>query len=112
MVQLAESLKTRLPRLILSNTNAIHMDYIFEQYPWIHAFDAHVLSHEVGLLKPDAAIYQHALSKCGLVAERTVFLDDLAANVEAARRVGLRAIHFQNAEQARAELTKLGVAPI
>lgn len=112
MVQLAESLKTRVPRLILSNTNAIHMDYIFEQYPWIHDFDAHILSHEVGLLKPDAAIYEHALGKCGLTAERTVFLDDIAANVEAARRVGLRAIHYQNAEQARAELTKLGVAPI
>ncbi len=33
MIALAESLKTRLPRLLLSNTNAIHMDYIFERLP-------------------------------------------------------------------------------
>jgi putative hydrolase of the HAD superfamily len=112
MIALAESLKTRVPRLVLSNTNAIHMDYIFQHYTFLNDFDAHVFSHEVGLLKPDAAIYEYALKKYGLAAERTVFLDDLSANVEGARRVGMQAIHYQNPDQARAELTKLGVSPI
>jgi glucose-1-phosphatase len=112
MVALAESLKNRLPRLILSNTNAIHMDYVFEHYPFLQDFDAHVLSHEVGLLKPDPAIFQRALRTSGLTASRTVFLDDIAANAEAARHVGMQAIHYQNPDQARAELTKLGVSPI
>jgi HAD superfamily hydrolase (TIGR01509 family) len=112
MIALAESLKTRVPRLILSNTNAINMDYVFDRFPFLHDFDAHILSHEVGLLKPDLAIYQLALKKHGLTAARTVFIDDLAANVEAARRVGLQAIHFQDVGQAREELTKLGVSPI
>jgi FMN phosphatase YigB (HAD superfamily) len=112
MIALAEALKTRVPRLLLSNTNAIHMDYIFEHYPFLNDFDAHVLSHEVGMLKPDAAIYRYTLEKYGLAAERAVFLDDLAANVEAARRVGMIGIHYQNPDQARAELTKLGVSPI
>lgn len=112
MVALAESLKTRVPRLVLSNTNAIHVDYVLEHYPFLNDFDAHVFSHEVGYLKPDAAIYQHALTKYGLTAARTVFLDDIASNAEAARRVGMQAIHYQNPDQARAELTKLGVSPI
>jgi len=112
MVALAESLKNRLPRLILSNTNAIHMDYVFEHYPFLQDFDAHVLSHEVGLLKPDPAIFQHALRTSGLTAARTVFLDDIAANAEAARHAGMQAIHYQNPDQARAELTKLGLSPI
>jgi putative hydrolase of the HAD superfamily len=112
MIALAESLKTCLPRLVLSNTNAIHIDYILEHYPFLNDFDAHVFSHEVGLLKPDAAIYRHALDKFGLTAARTVFLDDLMANVDGARRVGMQAIQFQNPEQARAELTKLGLSPI
>jgi putative hydrolase of the HAD superfamily len=112
MVALAESLKTRLPRLILSNTNAIHMEYIFEHFAWIRDFDAHVLSHEVGLLKPDAAIYEHALRTCGLQAARAVFIDDISANVEGARRVGLQAFQYESVEQVRAELTKLGIAPI
>jgi epoxide hydrolase-like predicted phosphatase len=112
MVALAESLKTRVPRLALSNTNAFHAEYFLEHYPFLNDFDAHVFSHEVGLLKPDAAIYQYALDKYGLTAGRTVFLDDMAANAEAARRVGMQAIHFRDSEQARAELTKLGVSPI
>jgi FMN phosphatase YigB (HAD superfamily) len=41
-----------------------------------------------------------------------LFLDDLTANVESARRVGMIGIHYQNPDQARAELTKLGVSPI
>lgn len=112
MIALAESLKTRVPRLLLSNTNAIHMDYIFEKYRFLDDFDAHVLSHEVGLLKPDPAIYRYTLEKYGLAAERTVFVDDLAPNVEGARRVGMQAVHYQNPDQACAELTKLGVSPI
>lgn len=112
MITLAESLKNRLPHLLLSNTNAIHMDYVFEHYPFLRDFDAHILSHEVGLLKPDPAIYRHAVTKYGLTAARTVFIDDISANAEAARQAGLQAIHFQNFDQARAELTKLGVSPI
>ena len=112
MVALAESLKTRVPRLVLSNTNAIHIDFVLERFPFLNDFDAHVFSHEVGLLKPDAAIYLYTLGKYGLTAGRTIFIDDMAANADAARRVGMQAVHFQDFDQARAELTKLGVSPI
>jgi len=112
MVALTKSLHQRLPRLVLSNTNAIHVDYVLEHYPFLHDFDAHVFSHEVGLLKPDPAIFQHALQKYGLTAERTVFVDDIAANADAARRLGMKAVHFNNPDQARTELTNLGISPI
>jgi FMN phosphatase YigB (HAD superfamily) len=112
MIELAAGLKGRLPRFILSNTNAIHMDYIFAHYSFIHEFDGHILSHEVGLLKPDARIYELALNKFGLTAEQTAFIDDIIANVEGACAVGLHGIHYENAAQVRRELTKLGVTPI
>jgi putative hydrolase of the HAD superfamily len=112
MVALAEALRARLPRLILSNTNAIHIEYILEHYPFVHDFDAHIFSHEVGHLKPDAAIYEWTIKKYGLTAGRAVLIDDLAANVDGARRAGWQAILYQDAEQVRAELTKLGVVPI
>jgi len=112
MLQLAGELATRLPRLILSNTNALHINYIFEHYPVLKKFDAHVFSHEVGLLKPDAAMYQLALEKSDAEAGRTLFIDDLQANVDGARAIGMRAIQFESAEQVRLELTKLGVSPI
>ena len=112
MLKLAESLATRLPRLLLSNTNAIHMQYVFEHYPMLQEFDTHILSHEVGLLKPDRAIYELTLRHSGLEAGRTLFIDDIHANVEGARAVGMRAIQFQDVGQVRQELTKLGVAGI
>ena len=112
MIELATTLDGRLPRAILSNTNALHIEFIFARFPVIRKFGAHILSHEVGWLKPDATIYRVALDSCGWNAERTLFVDDLPANVEGARTVGMRALQFESAEQVRRELTKLGVAPI
>ncbi|HUJ11130.1 MAG TPA: HAD family phosphatase [Verrucomicrobiae bacterium] len=112
MIALAESLKNRVRRLVLSNTNAIHMDYILERFPFLNDFDGLVLSFDVGLLKPDPGIYKYALEKYRLTPGRTVFIDDMAVNVEAARGIGLQVIQFCNADQARAELTKLGLSPI
>lgn len=112
MIELAQSLATRRPRLLLSNTNVIHADFFLERYPWINEFDAVILSHEVGLLKPDAAIYRLAVERTGVPAERVVFIDDLSANVQGAQAAGLQAIHHQSPEQTRAELTKLGVLSI
>ncbi|MEI6085451.1 MAG: HAD family phosphatase, partial [Verrucomicrobiota bacterium] len=112
MIELAQSLATRRPRLILSNTNVIHADFFLERYPWINDFDGVILSHEVGLLKPAAAIYELAVKQTGVPAARVVFIDDLSANVQGARAAGLQAIHHQSPEQTRAELTKLGVLSI
>ncbi len=68
---LAMNLKGKLPRVILSNTNALHMEYVFREFPVIRDFDGHILSHEVGLMKPDARIYELTLRRYGLAAERT-----------------------------------------
>ncbi len=52
-------------------------------------FDDIVDSHEVGLRKPNSAIYELALTRLNAEAARTAFLDDVASNVEAAERVGM-----------------------
>ena len=88
------------------------MQYINERFPLLQEFDAQILSHEVGLLKPDPAIFELTLRHCGLEADRTLFIDDLRANVEAARALGMSAIQFESAEQIRAELTNRGVLSI
>lgn len=111
-IALAAALAGAWPRYILSNTNAIHVDYISRQFAFFREFEGYVLSHEVGLLKPDAAIYELTAQKFGLQPAEAVFVDDLAENVAGARATGMRAIHFQNAEQVRQELTKLGITPI
>jgi putative hydrolase of the HAD superfamily len=112
MLELAAGLAPRRPRIILSNTNAIHMSYVHEHFPQIREFDDQVLSHEVGLLKPDRAIYELTVRRSGCEAARMLFIDDLQANVEGARGAGMQSIRFEDVEQLRQELTKLGVPTI
>ena len=52
-------------------------------------------SHEVGMRKPNPAIYQLTLDRLGVEATRAAFLDDLHANVVAASAVGLHGIHVE-----------------
>jgi epoxide hydrolase-like predicted phosphatase len=71
------------------------------------AFDALVISAEVGMAKPDPRIYHLALEQLGVAASESVFLDDFPENVEGARAVGMHAIHFTRPEQALQELKQL-----
>jgi putative hydrolase of the HAD superfamily len=109
MLALAMSLKGKLPRVMLSNTNELHLDYLRKNYPVLEDFDGHVFSCKIGLLKPDAPIYEYALRQYGLRGATTVFIDDLAPNVAGAQAAGLQAFQYQNPAQVRQELTKLGV---
>jgi len=68
-----------------------------------------VVSGTEKLIKPDPAIYRLALARWGVAAADTVFIDDNAANVEGARRVGMHAIHFTGEPALRPELRGLGL---
>lgn len=71
------------------------------------AFDAMIISAEVGVMKPDARIYHLALEKLGAAPGESIFVDDFIENVEGAREIGMTAIHFRQPEQALAELKLL-----
>jgi putative hydrolase of the HAD superfamily len=61
-------------------------------------FDAIVVSSQVGLCKPDPRIFQLCLDRLEIAAGDALFVDDKAANVEAAARLGLRVLHFSSAD--------------
>lgn len=67
-------------------------------------FDAFVESAVVGLRKPDPRIYRHACDELGVSPEASIFLDDIGANLKAARALGMHTIKVDSAEQAIAEL--------
>lgn len=71
--------------------------------------DGAIFSYQVRMIKPDAEIFQALFKKYGLTPEESVFLDDLPANVEGARAVGMKGIVFTNLKDALVELQKLGV---
>jgi epoxide hydrolase-like predicted phosphatase len=61
----------------------------------------------VGMRKPDPAIYSLTLERLGLAPSACVFVDDIDVNCDAAREVGLHAVHFRDTEQAVAEIEAL-----
>lgn len=68
-----------------------------------------VVSGDEKLLKPDPAIYRLALDRFGLAPGEAVFIDDVAANIEGARGVGMIGLHFTGAAKVRPELESLGL---
>jgi putative hydrolase of the HAD superfamily len=70
-------------------------------------FDAVVISGDVGIRKPDPAIYRLAAEKLGVPAEECVFVDDLAGNLPAAQEAGMTTIHHQDTRQTLHALQEL-----
>lgn len=89
MWETARKLNATGHRLILfSNINAIHSPWIFENFPEFSLFHGAVLSYEVGAIKPQPEIYQHAIDKYSLVPENTLYIDDLPANIATGNQLG------------------------
>lgn len=91
---------------LLSNTNAIHVrafnktvKQVSNQDSLSFCFDKVYYSHEMGLRKPDVAIYEHVLSEKKLTPSRTLFFDDLLPNLEGAKQAGLQTHHVINADE-------------
>jgi len=99
---------TGRPFYALTNWSSETFPVARRQYGFLHWFHGIVVSGEERLAKPDPAIYRRLLGRYGLVPERTVFVDDSLANVDAARREGMLALHFTNAAALRRELDELG----
>jgi epoxide hydrolase-like predicted phosphatase len=93
VVQLVRELKDVGIRLgVLTNNVAEFKASWRAMLPFDELFDDVVDSHEVGLRKPNPAIYQLALARLGAEAARTAFLDDVSSNVAAALDVGMLAV--------------------
>jgi epoxide hydrolase-like predicted phosphatase len=68
-------------------------------------FDELIISAEVKLVKPDPRIFQLATDRLKVLPDETIFIDDIAENVESARLVGLKGIQYQDFDQVMAEIT-------
>jgi epoxide hydrolase-like predicted phosphatase len=79
---------------------------------WDEMFDAVVISGEVGMRKPEPEIFAHVLELLGVRADETVFVDDLTPNVDAARALGLVAVHHTSYDETATELERLFGLPL
>ena len=98
LLDFIRSLRPRYKTGIISNAWPDLRNYLIEN-KFDDAFDALIVSAEVGVMKPEPKIYQIALEQVKAGPNEAVFVDDMASNIEAARALGMHGILFQNTEQ-------------
>jgi 2-haloacid dehalogenase len=80
-----------------------------ERFAFLQWFRGILLSGEVKVIKPDRRIFQLLIERFGIDLHRAVYIDDVEANVAAARPLGIHAIHFKTPAALREELVELGL---
>jgi putative hydrolase of the HAD superfamily len=93
-----------IPLYGLSNMSAPIFALLKSRHEHWDRFRGIVVSGEIGLVKPEPEIFHHLAQRYDLVPAETVFIDDHLPNIECARRLGFRTIHFADAQQCRREL--------
>jgi putative hydrolase of the HAD superfamily len=71
------------------------------------AFDEIIISCEVGMIKPDPAIFDLMLDRLGVKANESVFIDDRIKNIDGAKEMGFHTIFFTDKDQALEELARI-----
>jgi epoxide hydrolase-like predicted phosphatase len=106
LIAFIRSLRPRYKTGLISNAWDGLRPYM-EREKFADAFDHLTISAEIGVMKPEAAIFQHALDQSGVKPKEAVFMDDFAENVAGCEAVGMHGIHFKTTEQALKDLKKL-----
>ncbi|HMV26177.1 MAG TPA: HAD family phosphatase [bacterium] len=93
-IELLYRLKPTYTLGLISNTNALHFDYIRNTYDFTKEFDRLILSYEVGAMKPARQIFEKAIAGMNLRSEEILFIDDIAKNLDGAKDLGWQTIHY------------------
>lgn len=109
-VALLERLHARgLPLYALTNFHAETLALCRARFGFFQHFRGMLVSGEEGLVKPEAAFYRRLLDRHGLLAERCLFIDDVPANIQAARALGFQTHRFTTPEALGSDLESLGL---
>lgn len=107
LLQFVNSLRGSYRTVLLSNAWADMRKNVAQRFGKLDAFEMQIFSAEVGVRKPAPEIFQLVLDLLGADPEEAVFVDDFIENIQAARKLGLRAIQFKNPHQTRQDLVSL-----
>jgi putative hydrolase of the HAD superfamily len=108
-LELVQAVQEEVPAGFLSNMNSFQWNANYEAIALTQAFTYRFLSFELGLVKPDAAIFDAVAAGLPVPRRQVLFLDDNAMNVEAAESSGFTARHVRGIEAARDALAAVGV---
>jgi 2-haloacid dehalogenase len=93
----------------ITNWSAEKFDLTFPRFEWLSWFNGIVVSGYERIVKPDPRIFQILFDRHGVDPRAAVYVDDVPANVEAARAIGMTGLVFTTPEQLHADLGELGL---
>ena len=98
-IELLKELNNKYNTYLLSNTNAIHTQFIFDYLQKTYGlknlnplFNKCYYSQDIGMRKPNAEAFEYVLNTHNLNPTKTLFLDDNADNINAAKALGIQAV--------------------
>ena len=94
---------------VLSNMGDGTRDHLLRQHAFLQNFDHLTWSCELKIAKPDPEIYHYTLNKLGVAPEEALFIDDIQRNIDAAKKLGINAILFTDADRLANDLKALGL---
>jgi glucose-1-phosphatase len=106
LLEYIRSLRGKYKTGLISNAWSDLREFIVRE-KFDDAFDDMIISAEVGAMKPEPKIFQVALERFGVKSKEAVFVDDFYVNIEGCEKVGMKGIHFRDAESTLEQLKKL-----
>jgi HAD superfamily hydrolase (TIGR01509 family) len=107
LLKLIKELKKHYKTAILSNVNTGVLERKIPKLSLDECFDSIIVSAEVGYMKPQPEIYSVATKQLGVMLEECVFIDDKQLYVDAAIKVGMQGIVYDNFDQIKSELSSI-----
>lgn len=93
----------------LTNWSAETFPVALERFDFLHWFEGIVVSGTEKMRKPFNEIYELTLNRFNIEAAQSLFIDDNARNIEAAKKMGINTIRFNNPTQLKSELKSLNI---
>jgi len=106
LLEFLRSLRGKYKTGLISNAWDDLREYIVKE-KFDDAFDKMIISAEVKVAKPSAKIYKIALEQLKVSPSEAVFVDDFIENIEGCEKLGIKGIHFKDAESALQQLKQL-----
>ncbi len=96
MISLLRKLSTSYRLVLISNTNAMHFEYIQKKYAFMGVFDRKIISYREKNRKPDERIYRKAAKACLAHPREIYYIDDRADLTAAAKELGFHVFTYRN----------------
>ncbi len=103
----AQLYQAQYPLYALTDNTKEIMAFLKAEYDFWRMFRGVVVSAEIGVLKPNPAIYEYLLNTYQLTAQETLFIDDHQPNIDGAQAVGIQALRFETVKKCIEDLKKI-----